>query len=441
MTSRPSSVTRWLSKANPFAFNGYCVAAAFTTYFCMYAFRKPFAAGTFEGQVELPFVGAIDTKILLILSQVLGYTISKFWGIKLVSEASRDHRARTILLLIVFAELSLLVFPLVPRGAGAFLLFCNGLPLGMVWGLLFSFLEGRRTTELLGAGLSTSYIVSSGVVKSTGRWVIDLGLPEEWMPAATGLLYLPLLLIALKALSLIPPPTAEDEALRTERRPMDRASRHAFLRRYWPGLAALTLFYMALTAYRDFRDNFAREIWDSVGYAGDALIFTRSEAPIALGVLVVLALVVLIKDNRRATAVIHGILVGGTLLIGSATALYQLGAIESLTWMIAVGLGLYLGYVPLGCVLFDRIIAETRFVGTAGFMIYVTDAFGYLGSLVLLLYKNFGQPQSSSLEFFIGFSYVTSLGCAAGFFFSLVYFYRKASPRVSPQSAEARPGV
>lgn len=429
MTSEPHPVTRWLSGTHPALFNGYCIAAAFTTYFCMYAFRKPFAAGTFEGQTEVPGIGTVDTKIVLIVAQVLGYTLSKFLGIKVVSEAKRERRARTILALIAFAELALLLFPLVPRGAGALLLFCNGMPLGMVWGLVFSFLEGRRTTELLGAGLSTSYIVASGMVKTTGRWVIDLGVPEAWMPCVTGLIFLPVLLVALKMLSLIPPPTEEDETLRTAREPMDGASRKEFVRRFAPGLLALTVFYMALTAYRDFRDNFAREIWDAVGYAGEALVFTKSEAPIAVIVLVVLALVMLIKDNRKATTVIHAILVGGTLLIGVATALYQMGVISPLTWMITIGLGLYLGYVPFGCVLFDRIIAETRFVGTAGFMIYVTDAFGYLGSVTLLLYKNFGQPDLSWLEFFIGFSYLTSLSCAAGFLASLIYFHWKTRPQ------------
>ena len=428
MTSEPHRVTRWLSSARPAVFNGYCIAAAFITYFCMYAFRKPFAVGTFDGQTDVPGLGAVDTKIVLIVSQILGYTCSKFLGIKVVSEAKHDRRAITILGLIGFAHLALLIFPLVPRSAGAFFLFCNGLPLGMVWGLVFSFLEGRRSTELLGAGLSTSYIVASGMVKSTGRGIIDMGVPEAWMPFVTGLVFLPLLLIALKMLSLIPPPTEEDVALRTERKPMDSASRREFVRRYAPGLVALTVFYMALTAYRDFRDNFAREIWDAVGYSGQKMQFTASEAPIAVIVLVVLALVMLIKDNRTATTVIHGILVLGAVMIGAATALFQLELISPLAWMISVGLGLYLGYVPFGCVLFDRVIAETRFVGTAGFMIYVTDAFGYLGSVGLLLYKNFAQPNLSWLEFFIGFSYFTSISCGVGFLASLIYFHWKTAP-------------
>ena len=43
-------LTSWLEKAPAPVFAAYAIAAAFTTYFCMYAFRKPFAAATFEGE-------------------------------------------------------------------------------------------------------------------------------------------------------------------------------------------------------------------------------------------------------------------------------------------------------------------------------------------------------------------------------------------------------
>ena len=47
-------------------------------------------------------------------------------------------------------------------------MFMNGLFLGMIWGLVFSYMEGRRVSEVLGAVLCASFIVSSGAVKSVG---------------------------------------------------------------------------------------------------------------------------------------------------------------------------------------------------------------------------------------------------------------------------------
>ena len=69
------------------------------------------------------------------------------------------------------------------------LTFLNGLPLGMIFGLVLAFLEGRKCTEALAAGLCASFIVSSGVVKSVGRWlIVNQGYSEFEMPWITGLI-------------------------------------------------------------------------------------------------------------------------------------------------------------------------------------------------------------------------------------------------------------
>ena len=96
--------------------------------------------------------------------------------------------------------------------------------------------------------------------------------------------------------------------------------------------------------------------------------------------------------------------------------------------MILVGLGAYLSYVPFGSVLFDRIVAATRTVGTAVFAIYVADAIGYTGSVALQLYKDFAFADTSRLNFFIGYCYVLAiLGCV---FLSLGYFdFARAAKR------------
>ena len=60
-------------------------------------------------------------------------------------------------------------------------MFINGLPLGMVFGLVMAYLEGRRQTEMLAAVLCASFIVSSGFVKSVGKW---LGVASLLAPGA-----------------------------------------------------------------------------------------------------------------------------------------------------------------------------------------------------------------------------------------------------------------
>ena len=246
------------------------------------------------------------------------------------------------------------------------------------------------------------------------------------MPAAAGALFALPMVGFVWMLAQLPPPTAEDEAQRSHRAPMDGAARWAFVRRFAPGILTLTGLHILLTSYRDFRDNFSREIYDAVGLAGDTAVFATAEVPVAAGVLVVLALMALIKDNRKALVAIHLIMAGGCALIGASTLMWTSGLIGPVTWMILVGLGLYIAYVPFGSMLFDRLFAATGAVGTAGFLIYVTDAFGYLGSVGLLFFKNFGFKELSWLDFFLQASFATAVVCGACFVFAAAYFGKVA---------------
>lgn len=405
------------------------MVAAFGAYFCMYAFRKPFAVATFEG---LSLWG-VDYKIILIVAQVVGYMLSKFIGIKVIAELGKQNRVLILVGLITVAEFALLLFAIVPPPYNFIMLFLNGMPLGMIWGIVFSYLEGRSSSELLGAGLSASFIVGSGAVKSVGRVVLSWNVSEFWMPFVTAALFILPLGIFLWMLEQIPPPSDQDEQLRTRRAPMSGAERLAFFRRFSPGLLLLVLFYMGLTAYRDFRDNFARELWDALGYGNTPEIFTVAEIPIAVFVLIMLGLMMFIKNNRNAFFLYHYIIIVAMLMIGLATFMLQYNAIDPALWMILMGLGLYIGYVPFGSIFFDRMLAAFRYVGNAGFMIYVIDAFGYLASVLILFYKNFGQPDISWLNFFIYSSYVlagTGLVCLIA---SLIYF----SPKLQKQPLSA----
>lgn len=430
----PGAVTRWLSEASTPAFMAWAIVASFATYFCMYAFRKPFAVGTYAGSVALPLVGAVDTKIVLIIAQILGYACSKLLGIKIVSEMPPARRAMAIVVAIAVAELALVAFGLVPAPFGAVCLFFNGLPLGLVWGLVFGFLEGRRSSDGLGAGLCASFIVASGFVKTIGKLVMGWGVTERWMPAATGALFLLPMAGFVWMLAQLPPPNAADVAERLERRPMDRRARRDFFSALAPGLVALVAAYVLLTAYRDFRDNFAREIWDALGYADQPEILTTAEVPVAIGSLAAVAMCMAIKNSRTAVLAIHGAMLLGAALIGVTTVGYQVGVVSPAVWMIAVGLGLYVGYVPYNCVLFDRLIPAVGQVGTAGFLIYVADASGYAGSVALLLYKSFGQKSLSWLDFFVGFSHLTAWTGVVLFVGSAIYFARRARPAHAPEA-------
>jgi Family of unknown function (DUF5690) len=398
--------------------------AAFGAYFAMYAFRKPFSAAHFAHAPGWDF--ALDYKSALVIAQVIGYALSKFIGVKIIAEMDARHRAPAIVALIGLAWLALVGFALTPPPYSVAMLFLNGLPLGMIWGLVFGFLEGRRTTEALGAILCASFIVSSGVVKSVGAWLMaHWAISESCMPAATGALFFPLLLVCVLGLAALPPPDSADEAARTPRAPMNAAKRMAFLRLHGLGLAILVIAYVLFTAFRDLRDNFAAEIWAALGYKDVAAAFTLSELPIALCVMAPLGLFMFLRDNRKALVAMHGVIALGAAAIGVSTLAFQAGWLSPMAWMILSGAGLYLAYTPFNAMLFDRLIAASHIVGNAGFLIYVADASGYAGSVALLLVKNFAAPEIAWLPFFTAAAYAASgLGLALSLA-SALYFFRR----------------
>ncbi len=419
-----SGLRQALTRANPVVFTAVAGLAGFCAYFSMYAFRKPFAAATFEVVPGWHF--ALDFKVALVLAQVFGYALSKFIGVKFVSEISPAGRAGAILGLIGLAWLALVAFALLPAPWNVAAFFFNGLPLGMIWGLVFGYMEGRRVSEVLGAILCTSFIVSSGVVKSLGAWLIAIHVDRFWMPATAGAVVFPLLFLSVWILSQLPNPDTADQTARVRRAPMDAAERRVFLATYAPGIILLVVSYVLLTAFRDFRDNFSAEVWTALGYGKVAGVFTASELPVAAISLVALAAIMAVRDNRRALLVVHGIVVGGYVLLGAATWAFQAHLIAPLPWMILVGAGLYLAYTPFNAVLFDRLIAFSGRVATAAFLIYVADACGYVGSAALLVWRSFGAVQLDWLRFFILSAYATSLVGAVLTSLAGLYFSRQA---------------
>ncbi len=420
-------VQGWLARSPQWVFSLWAMTAAFGAYFCMYGFRKPYTAATWAGQLEL-FGVSLDTKVVFILAQVIGYCASKFMGIKVVSELTPGRRVLAIMGVITVAHGALLVLPVLPVAHRPWALFVNGLPLGMMWGMVFSFLEGRRVSDLLGAGLCASFIVASGAVKTLGRWLLESGVPEAWMPFAVGAMFWPPMCLFVWMLAQVPPPSAEDEAARCRREPMDAAARRAFLGRFGPGVLLLTLGYVVLSAFREFRDTYAPELWMALGRGDAPELLTLTEVPIALACVGAVALLTLVRDNRRAVVAVHGMMAGGTLLSVGSTWAFQAGLIGDVAWMTVVGLGLYLAYVPFNCVLFDRLMAATRSVGTAGFLIYVSDAFGYSGAVALLMSRNLLDLQVSWLDFFQHAAVWSGLTCAALFSLAAWYLWRHTSP-------------
>ncbi|CAI8856774.1 DUF5690 family protein [Chryseobacterium sp. IT-36CA2] len=405
--------------------------AAFGVYFCMYGFRKPFTVASFEG---LSYFG-VDYKILIIIAQAVGYFISKFIGIKFISELKPQKRITYLFTFIVIAELALLGFAVVPAPYNILFMFINGIPLGMIWGIVFSYIEGRKTTEIIGLFLCSSFVVSSGFTKSVGKFLMDnFSVSEFWMPFSAGLVFIiPLILFGL-LLERIPKPSKEDILLKNKRQPLNGSERKALIQQFFVPIVCIIFLYISLTVLRDFRDNFNREIWDGLHFTFDSSIFTLTEIPIAVMVLVILSFMVKVKNNKKAFAYYHYILFAGILTVGLSTYLFQQGSLSPFLWMTISGFGMYICYIPFNGIYFDRMIAAFEIKGNVGFLIYIVDSFGYLGSVLILLYKNFGSAQTSWLNFYINLNYIITITVLVLSVIAFIAFRKKSKPKSNSNS-------
>jgi hypothetical protein len=392
-----------LARSNAF-FIAWAVIASFGAYFCMYAFRKPFNSGLYHGLQ----IGDIGYKTILIISQVAGYTLSKFVGVKVISELKPGSRIILIVSLILVAETALLLFGLAPYPYNFVFLFINGLPLGMVYGVVFSFLEGRRFTEMLAMGLNISVVVASGILKTTYIEVHTLlpGVSEFWMPALMGLLFLPLFLMFVWMLSVIPAPTEEDIRQRCERKPMSQADKRLVMKQLGFPVICLIICYATLVVGRDFRDNFTIEIWNELDANWKSSVLSSTEMITGIIVLFVIGNLAFVKDNLTGFRLTNLILIAGISITGLATLLFQNQLINGFYWMLLVGLGMFLCYTILQSVIFDRMIALFRIKANAGYFVYMCESIGYLGSVGLLLYKEFFMKDHSWTKVLMQFSYM-----------------------------------
>jgi hypothetical protein len=402
----------------------FAAVAAFSTYLCFYPFRRAYTAATFE---ELYFWG-IHFKILIITAQVLGFAVSKGIGVKIVSEMKPENRAKGLLFFTGISWICMLFFGLTPAPYNLLFVFLGSLPLGLFYGVILGFLEGRKSTDLLVAALTASFIIGSGFAKSIGKWVLStFDVSEFLMPfVADSIMYIPLA-ISVWFLAQIPRPSEADKNDRVERLPMDKNDRKAFRKEFGIGLVLFIISYVLLTAYREFRDNFMPEILQELGYGGQTALFTKTEIPIAVAVLLLMASMRWIKNHAKAFIVIQSLLLLGALIIGLATFLYQMEIINPILWLISVGFGAYVAYSMCNSIYFERMLAAFKYAGTVGFMITLADYYAYFGSLLVLFYKNFFQNKTTNVNFFIYGSYALAVSYFLMVLVSMFYFKKKAA--------------
>ena len=393
---------------------------ALLSYSLVYALRKPFTAAEFDGLQ----VAGMDYKIVVSIIQLIGYVCAKMLGIKFISELKPEGRLKFIIGSAALSEASLVAFGLLPAPYNIFALFFNGLSLGCMWGVIFSFLEGRRTTDILASIMGVSMALSSGVAKSLGLYALhDLGVSEFWMPALVGALAFPLLCLMGWMMTKFPAPTAADIAARTQRVTLDGRQRWQLFVRFMPLLIVLFGANLLLTVQRDIKEDFIVCIIDVSQVSSWAFAYIDSIATVVL--LGAFALLSAVGNHLRALCLL---LIFSTIGMGTIAFL---GAeaealdIPTTAWLFMQTFCIDIAYLSFQTIFFERFIACFKVKGNVGFFIITIDFVGYLGTLALLLFKEFMAPHVDWTSFYNGMSVYVGIICCIAFAGSIIYIINK----------------
>ena len=396
--------------------------AALVSYALVYALRKPFTAATFEG---LEFLG-MDYKTATSIVQIAGYVLSKLLGIKLVSELQRRHRLPFLIGSVAMAELSLLAFGLLPVPWNIVALFFNGLSLGCMWGVIFSYLEGRRLSGVLASVMGMSIACSSALAKSAGLYLIrDLGVDPFWMPAIIGGVAFVLLVVLAFALNALPDPSAEDRAACAERVPMDGRQRRRIFLRFAPVLTMLFAANLFVTVVRDIKEDFLVNIVDTSQLS--AWAFSGVDAVVTAIILLLFLAVSLIRSHLNVLCTLLVLVLVSMFALVYVAWNYDWLALSPLAWLFVQSLGVYTAFLSFQTLFFERFVACYHIRGNVGFFIVTIDFIGYVGTVGVLVFKELFAGELDWLAFYN--SMVVWLGLASCLLFagSLLWLARGRS--------------
>ena len=407
-------------RLSDFLFILWAGGAALLSYSLVYALRKPFTAASFENAEFFD----LDYKVVVTISQILGYVISKFIGIKLISELKAEERFKFILTSVLLAEASLILFGLLSTPFNVAAMFLNGLSLGCMWGVIFSFIEGRRVTDILASLLGVSMVVSSGTAKSVGLYVMNhLHVSEFWMPALIGAVALPLLLLLGWALNRLPKPTQEDIAMKSERETLNGKQRRELFKSYMPFLSMLFVANIAIVVLRDIKEDFLVNIIDVSSYS--PWLFTQIDSIVTLIILGIFGLMVFVKDNLKALSVLFVLIMSGMVVMSVVSFGQEQFRLSPVAWLFIQSLCLYITYLTFQTIFFDRFIACFRIRGNVGFFIVTTDFLGYTGTVVVLVLKEFCNPNIDWALFYNQLAGYVGIFCCILFACSFVYLHQR----------------
>ena len=376
------------------------IALSMSLSYCLtYFWRYPIFVLPSNITLQPVFSERMNVQACMSLAFIMGFGLAKPFAATVASSSFFfRHRLKALLLLFTVSNYIIGLGNLSPApGAKVGAVFLSSFCSSWIYGMMVTYLEGRRTTEALIAISSMCLAYAGNASRGLGRAVLDAGCSPEAMPILVGTVaWVPacgLLLILDRA----PRPSAADVAERSRRAPMDFRAKRAFLTRWGGGVFLMMLAYALVTGVRSVRDLYSAQIFAAALDVAEAppWIFLVADAPGAVLSAVALVGVGAIRHSKRAMAVMLALMAIAICIGLGATALFQLKLIGGVTWQLLLGTSVFVTYSLLSTPFYERLFAATRTEGTISFLVFASDCFGYVVATSLLLYQDFGSTAAA----------------------------------------------
>jgi len=379
-------------------------------YFLVYFLRYPIFMLPEEvlGQTTTVVFGVeVDLLESLTFALLTSMTLAKVPAIRLMSSPFFFRNRLVVMYSLVLVNATFGTLPLAWSGGSPWItttcLFVARFFDAPLYGAILSYLEGRRSTEILVALLGFSFVFAGGVSRAAAVAVLGAGVDPLWTPALIATLVTPAILVSISLLESAPPPSARDMAERRKRRAMTPAEQRQFVHSFWPGIFFLVSSHTALTALRQFRDLFVRQLFTAAngGTTPGASTFFLADVPGSLFGALALASMGKIADGKTALNTMLFVMTMSMAMAGLMTHAYSNGMMDGISWQVFVGAGIYGAYTLGNPAPFDRLVSVSDIEGaTCTFLVFTADLFGYVATVVLMLWKTFsesGQVQSDEI--------------------------------------------
>ena len=346
----------------------------------------------------------VDRQSALALAQSLGYFFSKIPAIALMSSSMFFNNRQAVISALyvvtaIFCGVGFIIFDNAPIGQSV-AVGLSSLTVGMVYGGMISYAEGRGNTEIVVAALNLCLVLAGGLARVVGTALVNTRMKVQYVPGAACLIGLVVGLFLLDVLAHMPPPSRKDQERRGVRRAMTSEERWTFLKKYALGIFLSLIAYSALTSIRSFRDYFALELYTELngGQAPAASTYFLADFPGSLAVCCCLAMLSGVKSNRQAAGFMMAFMILGVVILGCGTLLHSHGLIGGMSWQVMSGVGIYTSYLVMGTAFFERLLAASGSEGTIVFLQFISDGCGWLGTIAILFWKNLGTDRHADVS-------------------------------------------